>query len=53
MEICFSVVGLLIVLAIAWWLAKTVLKLAGCVFYAVVLGILTIGIAVILLVFVF
>jgi hypothetical protein len=53
MELCLSVVGLLIVLAIASWLAKAVLRLAGCVFYGVVLGVLTIGIAIILLIFVF
>jgi hypothetical protein len=53
MDICLSLVGLLVILAIAWWLAKTVLKLAGCVFYAVILGIVTIGIAIILVLFVF
>jgi hypothetical protein len=43
LESLLSLLGLLIIVVIAWYLVKFVFKMAGCVIWAVLVGITAVG----------
>jgi hypothetical protein len=53
LETIFSILGLIALLVIVWIVARFLLKIGGCVLYAVLTAILAIGILAILFIFVF
>lgn len=53
LETIFSILGLIVLLVVAWIVVRFLLRITGCILYTVLTAILAIGIVVILLIFVF
>lgn len=53
LETIFSILGLILLLVIAWIVVRFLLRITGCILYFVLTAILAIGIVVILQVFIF
>ena len=53
LETILSILGLIVLLIVAWVVIRFLLRLTGCVLYFVLTAILAIGVVAILLIFVF
>ncbi len=53
LETVFSILGLIVLLIVAWIVFRFLLRITSCILYAVLTAFLAIGIVAILLIFVF